>query len=239
MMKEGDEDWILNSDFPKPKKEFDKGIRIMDKSLGDKFGYSRKKSEYIARQVKRFWKFIKEDSWASLIVSLVLAFLIIKFIFFPFLSFVTGTSLPLVIVESCSMYHSDGMDLVFKSPIYGQYGLSLEDSKNWSFKNGLSKGDIIFAVGADYEDLHVGDVIIFNGRQRHPIIHRIISINDDGTVTTKGDNFKTNSGLLDIERSIKSEQIIGKAVFRVPYLGWLKLIFFEAMRPASERGFCS
>ena len=64
----------------------------------------------IFKGLGRFWNFLKEDTWQSWLVSLVLAFLIIKFIFFPSLSFFLATPLPLVVVESCSMYHSAGFD---------------------------------------------------------------------------------------------------------------------------------
>ena len=57
-----------------------------------------------------FWRFLKKDTWQSWIVSLILAFVFIKFIFFPVLSWVFATSLPLVVVESCSMYHPDDFD---------------------------------------------------------------------------------------------------------------------------------
>jgi len=231
-------DFFEEPDLPGVKKGFNKGIKKLEDELGWKFGYGEKKTDYIVRQFRRFWKFIKTDSWASLIVSLILAFLIIKFIFFPLLSLATGAELPLVIVESCSMYHANGMKWVFQSSVYEDYNLSLDNAKNWGFTNGLNKGDIIFVVGTKAEDLKIGDIIIFEAGQMHPIIHRVISINDDGTVTTKGDNFKTNSGLLDAEKSIKPEQIIGKAVFKIPLLGWVKLIFFEWAKSADEKGLC-
>jgi len=239
MKKRDSIDFFENPNLPRVKKDFTKGVGKLRDELGWKFGYGEKKLEYILRQFRRFWKFIRTDSWASLIVSLILAFLIIKFIFFPLLSLATGASLPLVIVESCSMYHADGMEWVFQSSVYEDYNLSLDDAENWGFINGLNKGDIIFVVGAKTEDLKIGDIIIFEGGQAHPIIHRVISINEDGTITTKGDNFKTNSGLLDAEKSIKPEQIIGKAVFKIPFLGWVKLIFFEYSHPIESRGFCN
>ena len=66
--------------------------------------------------VKKFWNFLQEDSWPSFFATLVIAFVVIKFVFFPGLSFLTGSSLPLVIVESCSMYHhEDGMEKSFES----------------------------------------------------------------------------------------------------------------------------
>jgi signal peptidase len=187
---------------------------------------------HIKENLKKFWNFLKEDSWQSLIVSLIIAFIIIKFIFFPLLSFLSGTVLPLVIVESCSMYHSGSLEDVLDNDVYGQYNLTLEDAKKWPFKNGINKGDVIFAVGAS--NIKAGDVIIFNAGTANPIIHRIVQI--DNTITTKGDN---NPGLLGIEKNIQKEQVVGKALFRVPYIGWIKLIFFDWKKPASERGLCS
>ena len=55
--------------------------------------------------------------------------------------------------------------------------------------------------------------------------------------STIGDN---NKGQLSFEKNINSEQIIGKAVFKIfPYVGWVKLIFFETNKPISEKGFCN
>jgi hypothetical protein len=183
----------------------------------------------------KFWNFLREDSWSSFIVTLIIAFILIKFVFFPVLSLVTGTGLPLVIVESCSMYHhEEGFGNAFGSPIYEDNGLSLEDTKNWDFQNGLKKGDVIFVVGA--KNLEVGDVIIFNGGANHPLIHRLIST--DEKYSTKGDNYKTNSGQLASEKNIPEEAMIGKALFRIPYVGWAKLIFFESYRRPEDRGLC-
>lgn len=47
----------------------------------------------------------KDNSVKGWIISILFIFLFMKFIFFPTISFVTGTALPLAIVESCSMYH--------------------------------------------------------------------------------------------------------------------------------------
>ena len=185
---------------------------------------------------KKIWNFLQEDSWSSFAVTLMLAFIIIKFIFFPGLSLITGTSLPLVIVESCSMYHhEDGFEKTFESSVYGDYGISLEDTANWIFQNGFSKGDVIFVIGA--KNIEVGDVIIFHGGAQHPLIHRVVEAGD--SYATKGDNYKTNSGQLSSEKNIAENQLVGKALFKVPFVGWVKLIFFEAGRDSRNRGFCS
>jgi len=193
--------------------------------------------ERVKKYWKRIWDFLRADSWASFAVTLVLAFIIIKFIFFPGLSLITGTSLPVVIVESCSMYHQEsGFENTFTSQIYYNNGISISDTSNWDFQNGFSKGDVMFVVRP--ENIKVGDIIIFNGGTVHPIIHRVVSIEGD-VYSTKGDNYKTNSMQLPMEKKIKKDQIIGKVLFRVPFVGWAKLIFFEGSRSPQDRGLCS
>jgi len=187
------------------------------------------------KRVKKFWDFLQEDSWASFLVILPIAFVIIKFVFFPLLSFLTGTSLPLVIVESCSMYHhEDGFERSFESSVYGDYGIGLGGTLGWDFQNGFSKGDVIFVVGVN--NLEVGDVVIFEGGSTYPIIHRLVNVGD--SYSTKGDNYVTNSRQLLSEQSISEDQLIGKALFRVPMIGWAKLIFFEPTREIENRGMC-
>lgn len=184
-----------------------------------------------------FWKFLKQDTWQAWFVSLVLAFLIIKFMFFPFLSFGLNTDLPLVVVESCSMFHSSGFDSWWESNgkwYSSQKGISKEEFLEFGFKNGLNKGDIILVSGrGNYEQ---GDIIIFDSQKyRFPLIHRVVN---EEPYATKGDNGRTNPVQLDVEKNISEENIIGKSVLRIPGLGWVKLIFFEGTRPKEQRGFC-
>ncbi len=189
----------------------------------------------IIHQLKKFWNFIQKDTFPSLIIFLLVAFLFLLLIFFPLLRLVTGTNYPLVIVESCSMYHQEnGFQKVFTSSIYSKNNISTENTTYWDFQNGLNKGDIIFIVGA--KNIKVGDVIIFNGKANHPIIHRIID--NIEPYQTKGDNYITNYEQLEVEKNIKKEQILGKAVFKIPLLGWVKLMFFDWRNPSSQRGFC-
>ena len=64
----------------------------------------------IKKGLKKFWFIVwKDDSFKGWILSLLFIFIFIKFIFFPGLSFITGTQLPLAIVESCSMYHQGNL----------------------------------------------------------------------------------------------------------------------------------
>jgi len=186
----------------------------------------------IKENFKKFYKFMQEDSLRSLIVFFIIAIIFIKFILFPGLSLLTGTSLPLVIVESCSMYHQEnGFEKIFQKNIYQENGVNIEDTKNWDFKNGLNKGDVIFVMGTKKPE--VGNVIIFNGGASHPIIHRVID--ETEPYGTLGDN---NPGQLTTEKSISSDRLTGRAIFKIPYIGWIKLIFFEHTRAPEQRGLC-
>ena len=198
--------------------------------------------------LKKFWNFFwKDDSIWGWIFSLVIIVVFIKLIFFPFLNLVTGTALPLAIVESCSMYHDGNLlsntNVWFENnkDKYETYSITKNDFADYSFKKGFNKGDILFVLGASPKKLKVGDVIIFQANQANPVIHRIVEINTDSngkrTFSTLGDN---NPRQHQFEMSITEEQIVGKSVIRfVPYAGWGKLIFFELRKDPSQRGFCS
>ncbi|MDP4039404.1 MAG: hypothetical protein Q8P57_02390 [Candidatus Pacearchaeota archaeon] len=184
----------------------------------------------------KFWKFLKKDTWQAWLVSLILAFIFIKLIFFPVLSFALNTNLPLVVVESCSMYHSSDFDDWWNrnAEWYESKGISKDEFSDFSFKNGLNKGDIVLVSGrGDYE---IGDIIIFeNGAYRYPLIHRLVKTEP---YATKGDNGRTNADQLPGEKNIPEDAIMGKSIVKLPGLGWIKLIFFEGVRPESQRGFC-
>lgn len=194
--------------------------------------------------LKRIWNYLKKDTWDSWLVSLVLLYVGIKFVFFPILAFATGSPMPLMVVESCSMYHGDNFNNWWNDS-KGWYlgnGIDKEAFKEFAYKNGLNKGDIVFVWGRG--DYNLGDVIIFSQNKEStritPTIHREIS---ESPIATKGDN---NQAKLTIgnniyhldETNIAEERVLGKAVLRIPFAGWFKLIFFEPFRPASERGFC-
>jgi signal peptidase I len=186
----------------------------------------------IKETFEKIWNYLKKDTWDSWLVAIVLVFVIIKFVFFPLLSLATGASLPLVVIESCSLYHETGFDSWWdKNAIwYESKNITKEEFESYPFKGGMNKGDIILVwARSDYKE---GDVIIFNAPTAHPVIHRVISTSP---IETKGDH---NADQLDFEHDVSKEQILGKAVIRIPLFGWAKLIFFEPFRPVEERGFC-
>ena len=216
---------------------------------------TKKREGKIKKGFKKFWFLLwKDNSIKGWLFSLIFLFVFIKFIFFPLLNLVTGTTLPLAIVESCSMYHQGNILSDFSSWFdrhaakYSALDIAKTEFQSFILKKGFSKGDILFIVGANPDKLKVGDIILFNsGSSNTPVIHRIVKIeeqNGERIFSTIGDNNnqmltpENNPGRVD-ERTITEEQLVGRAVFRLaPGLGWVKLIFFEGSRSASERGFC-
>ncbi|MEK6900453.1 MAG: signal peptidase I [Nanoarchaeota archaeon] len=200
----------------------------------------------------KFWRFIWHDeSVSSLLANIVIAFLIIRFIFYPLLGVVLGTSFPIVAVVSESMEHGlhqgqlcgqsfveyrESFDNYWKicGSWYTQVGISDEQFKKFTLSDGFNKGDVILLWRADKDNIQVGDVLIFQGTKPQPIIHRVVKIWQEDSkyyYQTKGDH---NSGSIQGdygETSISQERIYGKGILRIPYLGWVKILFVDAVRP--------
>src|SRR4030042_125670 len=111
----------------------------------------RKIGENSKKGFKKFWFLLwKDNSLKGWIFSLIFLFVFIKFIFFPVLSLVTGTALPLAIVESCSMYHQGNVFSNFDSWFeehdlkYSEFDITRTEFEDFSFRRGFSKGDILF-----------------------------------------------------------------------------------------------
>jgi hypothetical protein len=112
---------------------------------------------------------------------------------------------------------------------YEERNITKEEFSKFDLSNGFRKGDIIIVWGRFTPK--IGDVIIFKPNQDssapRPIIHRIVSI-DNNIIQTKGDHNEkqlvaSNNIYNTDETTIKREQIIGKAVFKIPYLGYIKI----------------
>ena len=89
----------------------------------------------------------------------------------------------------------------------------------------------MFLVGRSAEQIEVGSVIVFNSNGKDPIIHRVVKKmedNDEIFFQTKGDNNRDSikSARLD-ETDVRENVIIGKAVFKVPLLGFIKIWFVD------------
>lgn len=189
----------------------------------------------------KIWYFIwHEDSIASWVVNIIIAFILIKFIIYPGMGFVFGTNYPVVAVVSESMEHNDS----FYNWWYGQEDFYLKnnitdiDFRSYSFVNGFNKGDIIFLYGTTPENVEVGNVIVYwaqdTEKKPYPIIHRVTNIRDTGGEVyfeTKGDNNdrQIREPELD-EKNVAVNNYIGRATFRIPYVGYVKIWFVDMLQ---------
>ncbi|MBD3252949.1 hypothetical protein GF386_04410 [Candidatus Pacearchaeota archaeon] len=212
----------------------------------------------IWKKIKKAWNWIwNSDSFLSWIVALAIIFVFVKFIFFPGLGFILGTSLPLAGVESSSMDHQIVRENNEKLSLCGNYfsrndkqyinfdeywdycgnwyeenGITKKEFSEFHLKNGFRKGDIIVVWGRFKPK--VGDIIIFkpnpDSTAPRPIIHRIVKI--DEYIKTKGDHNErqltsSNNIYGTDETKIRESQIIGKAIIKIPLLGWVKIWITE------------
>ena len=178
------------------------------------------------------WHFLwYEDSLLSWIVNLILAFVLVKFLLYPGIGLLLGTSYPIVAVVSGSMEHNgQSFDTWWEgtSAWYTEKEIGKEQFSAFSFRNGFNKGDIMVLKGIEPKAIKIGDVVVYeSSRHVNPIIHRVVSITQqDGiySFATKGDNNPTTDREPVTEAQIKRT---GKAVLRLPYLGWIKIGFVE------------
>ncbi len=84
----------------------------------------------------------------------------------------------------------------------------------------LMKGDLVVVQGGP--SYSVGDIVVYDAPvYPYPIIHRIIQTESDGVVT-RGDANSVADPWVTPQSSIH-----GKAVLRIPLLGWVKVGAYE------------
>lgn len=188
--------------------------------------------------LKQFWNFIwYEDSFLSWIANVILAFIIVKYLFYPILGLLLGTNYPIVAVISGSMEHDLSFDewwetvcrrdllsdeIIRQKNIYERHDITKEKFQTFAFKKGFNRGDIMILTSP--KNINTGDVVVFNADHAFdPIIHRVVSANEK-IFKTKGD---ANCMIANFEESVSKEKALGKAILRIPLLGWVKIIFVE------------
>jgi hypothetical protein len=187
--------------------------------------------------LKKAWWFLwEDDSVLSWIVSTVVAIVVIKFIIYPVLGLALGTSYPIVAVVSNSMEHDGSFDNWWSSKAdcglgcnqelyYDQLNISKKKFREFPFKNGFNKGDVMVLVKP--KNLKTGEILVFMSFKADPIIHRVVDV-EEGKYTTKGDhNTRIFNTPIFNEVGITEDQMVGKAIFRVPYVGYVKIWFVE------------
>lgn len=199
-------------------------------------------NEQLKSFLKKTWHFLwEEDSFLSWLANIILAFVLIKFVVYPGLGFILGTGYPVVAVVSGSMEHDGSFDTWWNSEAfcpgkctqfewYAQHGVTQKEFKEYPFKNGFNKGDIMVLKGIKPKNIKRGEIIVFQkDARKEPIIHRLIAVQEqDGSVIleTKGDHNK-DSG--EIDKGIQEQHLLGRAVLRIPFLGWVKILFVGAI----------
>ncbi len=185
-----------------------------------------------AKTVRRVWHFLwEEDSLLSWIVNIILAFILVKFVIYPGLGLVLGTNYPVVAVVSSSMEHDGSFNSWWSNAYswYEQNGVQLSNFEGFDFRNGFDKGDIMLLVGTKPEDLDVGEILVYSTNTNvPPIIHRVVKkekVNNKLFFTTKGDNYRTNR--VPDPQPVSEDTVVGRAVFRIPLLGWVKIWFTD------------
>lgn len=184
--------------------------------------------------LKKTWHFLwHEDSLLSWIVNLALAFVLVKFVLYPGIGFLLATEYPIVAVVSGSMEHQgknfdtwwDGVQ-----PWYGGKSITRDQFSSFPFRNGFNKGDIMILKGVEPKAINTGDVVVYeSARHTNPIIHRVVSITDKDNhyfFETKGDNNPSSDRDLVEEEQL---QRTGKAILRIPFLGWIKIGFVSLL----------
>lgn len=89
----------------------------------------------------------------------------------------------------------------------------------------LNVGDLLIVQGVNSRDLHVGDIIVFKPPYPYwkgvPWVHRII----DKRVRTNEVEYRTkgDANIAPDPFWVKSSNVIGKVLYRIPYLGYASL----------------
>ena len=172
----------------------------------------------------------QENTWVSLgkdllsVVAVVIIFMVISKLAF-------GLWTPMVAVESGSMEpHMQIGDIIFIKSIDKTNITTNEEGKNTDYKSFENYGNVIL-----YRP--------YGEEGATPIIHRAMYRVEAGEpmwkdgppapysgYITKGDNVITNShydqeGQISYNMPVKDEWIIGTAQYRIPYLGYVRLLF--------------
>lgn len=98
------------------------------------------------------------------------------------------------------------------------FGLQVYEVGSGSMEPELKTGALVFVRQGQF--IQEGDIIAFQLKGQACCVHRCIAVGEDGTYVTKGDN----NDEPDV-RPVSQEEIIGKAVWSVPYMAYVTAFF--------------
>lgn len=174
------------------------------------------------------------------ILEMVLMLGVLYFAFSGILVLAFNTDSYWMGVISNSMKHEEGLnwkiyfeDDDIRSYMLSRYGLTsmvgedhIYDTSRFPISGGFSRGDLLVIKGINsVSDISVGDVLIIKRTNDIPLTHRVFAVwEEDGKIrfTTKGDY---NTYLINDDRIIYPEKIVGKVAFVIPALGNISLWF--------------
>lgn len=159
----------------------------------------------LPRWLTKCWNFLwHDDSVASWLANVAVAFIVIKYLFYPTLGFLFGTQFPVVAVVSGSMEHdiTPKYENRFGTRTWtGEYGICGETFPeprdltfdeywelcgDWYERRGIEQAEFQqfpFPNGFDKGDIMVlvghkgadrGDIIVYRANKAYPIIHRVV-----------------------------------------------------------------
>ena len=112
--------------------------------------------------------------------------------------------------------------------------INKNDFEEFPFRNGFNKGDIMILFGAETDEVKVGEVIVYISGKEYPIIHRAVKKWTESNVTyfeTKGDHNQDQiADRLLNEEMVSEDKLLGRAVFKIPWLGYIKIGFVEFLK---------
>jgi signal peptidase len=105
--------------------------------------------------------------------------------------------------------------LLFYRPVSLAGDTRYEPVYTGSMEPAIPVGSVVVIKPVDPETLKVGDIICFQLSEPTSITHRIINITNEGFIT-KGDANEDPDQWI-----VKKENVIGKAVFTIPFIGYI------------------
>lgn len=114
------------------------------------------------------------------------------------------------------------------------FNMTLDQFETFDYSNGLNIGDVMILYGKDPQDIEIGEILVFvPGDQQWyanygPVIHRVVDKWEDDKgewhFTTKGDHNPEVITRNNFEKDITEDQVIAVGVFKVPWLGYGKIL---------------
>ena len=125
-----------------------------------------------------------------------------------------------------------------------EFNLTKDTFLEFDYKNGLNTGDMMVLYGTKPKNIELGDVLVFVPgdfiwySQNGPVIHRVIKkwTDDNGKYhfSTKGDHNVNSINYREFENDITEERVLGTAVLRVRYLGYIKVAINNGIMKVKE-----